>query len=81
MIIISFMGLLLDTFNCESRMRRECRECFPRHRFIDITYVNNAWKFSRNVTAGFNCLEWISISIPYFNRHVNIHAGIKVHPC
>ena len=27
------MGLLPDTQNCELRMRRECRECIPRHRF------------------------------------------------
>ena len=27
------MGLLPDTQNCGLRMRRECRERFPRHRF------------------------------------------------
>ena len=27
-----FMGLLPDTPNCRLRMRRECRERFPRHR-------------------------------------------------
>ena len=27
-----FMGLLPDTQNCGLRMRRECRERFPRHR-------------------------------------------------
>ena len=26
------MGLLPDTYNCGLRMRRECRERFPRHR-------------------------------------------------
>ena len=26
------MGLLLDKQNCGLRMRRECRERFPRHR-------------------------------------------------
>ena len=26
------MGLLSDTWNCELRIRRECRERFPRHR-------------------------------------------------
>ena len=25
------MGLLPDTYICELRMRRECRERFPRH--------------------------------------------------
>ena len=29
---ITPMGLLPDTDNCGMRMRRECRECFPRHR-------------------------------------------------
>ena len=29
--ITSAMGLLLDTQNCGLRMRRECRERFPRH--------------------------------------------------
>ena len=28
----TFMGLLPDTQNCELRMRRECRERFPRYR-------------------------------------------------
>ena len=27
------MGLLPDMQNCGLRMRRECRECVPRHRF------------------------------------------------
>ena len=31
-ISISSMGLLPDTQNCGLRMRRECRERFPRHR-------------------------------------------------
>ena len=31
--IIMRMGLLLDTQNCGLRMRRECRERFPHHRF------------------------------------------------
>ena len=29
----NLMRLLPDTQNCGLRMRRECRECFPRHRF------------------------------------------------
>ena len=31
-----FMGFLPDTWNCELRMRRECREPFPRHRGLAI---------------------------------------------
>ena len=31
-IIVRSMGLLPDTYNCGLRMRRECRERFPRHR-------------------------------------------------
>ena len=30
------MGLLLETQNCGLRMRRECRERFPRHRELVI---------------------------------------------
>ena len=30
------MGLLPDTWNCGLRMRRECRERFPRHRGLAI---------------------------------------------
>ena len=30
------MGLLPDTENCVLRMRRECRERFPRHRWLAI---------------------------------------------
>ena len=30
------MGLLSDMSNCELRMRRECRECFHRHRGLAI---------------------------------------------
>ena len=32
-ILLSVMGLLPDKQNCGSRMRRECRERFSRHRF------------------------------------------------
>ena len=31
------MGLLPDTQNCGLRMRRECRERFPRHRVSAIS--------------------------------------------
>ena len=31
-----WMGLLLDTLNCGLRMRRECRERFPRHSRLAI---------------------------------------------
>ena len=30
------MGLLPDTYNCGFRMRLECRERFPHHRWLEI---------------------------------------------
>ena len=58
------MGLLPDTYNCGLRMRRECRERFPRHRnqrkplVIDpgmhhdtcVTHV--PWCMSGSITRG-----------------------------
>ena len=35
------MGLLPDTTNCRLRMRRECRERFPRHRLRGKTLVRD----------------------------------------
>ena len=36
------MGLLPDTQNCGLRMRRECRERFPRHHGLTIPACNTA---------------------------------------
>ena len=40
------MGLLPDTQNCVLRMRRECRERFPRHRGLAIPtcIMTRAWR-------------------------------------
>ena len=35
------MGLLPDTLNCGLCMRRECRECFPRHQLQRKPLVSN----------------------------------------
>ena len=35
------MGLLPDTYNCGLRMRRECRERFPRHRLLRKPLVSD----------------------------------------
>ena len=54
------MGLLPDTYNCGLRIRRECRERFPRHRGLAIpTCITvRAWRTCRDayrdrLTSGF----------------------------
>ena len=44
------MGLLSDTQNCGLRMRRECRERFPRHRGLAIPtcITARAWRTCRD---------------------------------
>ena len=44
------MGLLPDTQNCGLRMRRECRERFPRHRRLEIPacITAHAWRTCRD---------------------------------
>ena len=58
------MGFLPDTLNCGLRMRRECRERFPRHRVQWKLLVSNPgmhhgtcvthvpWCMSRSLTRG-----------------------------
>ena len=58
------MGLLPDTQNCRLRMRRECRECFPRHRRQGKTLISDPgmhhgtcvrhvpWCMSESLTRG-----------------------------
>ena len=49
---IDRMGLLPDTQNCGLRMRRECRECFPRHSGLAIPtcITARAWRPTHNFT-------------------------------
>ena len=44
------MGLLPDTYNCGLRMRRECRDRFPRNRelAISISITASAWRTCRD---------------------------------
>ena len=44
------MGLLSDTWNCGLRMHRECRERFPRHRWLAIStcITTRAWRTCRD---------------------------------
>ena len=54
------MGLLPDTENCEVRMRRECRERFPRHRSLAIPtcITASAWRMPGSLTSGFLWSLW-----------------------
>ena len=57
------MGLLPDTQNCGLRMRRECRERFPRHRGLAIpacitARASRAWCMSGSLTSGFLWSRW-----------------------
>ena len=54
------MGFLPDTWNCGLRMRRECRERFPRHRGLAIPtcITARAWRTRRDA-----CRErWLAVS-------------------
>ena len=55
----SIMGLLPDTENCGLRMRRECRERFPRHRFQRKPLVSDpGMHHDRCVTHVPWCMSW-----------------------
>ena len=62
--VLGHMGLLPDTYNCVLRLRRECRECFPRHWVSDhdihhdtcVTHVS--WCMPRTLTSGFLWSWW-----------------------
>ena len=41
------MGLLVDRQNCGLRMRRECRERFPRHRGLAIPNASRHVRHAR----------------------------------
>ena len=50
---ITNMGFLVDTQNCELRMRRECQERFPRHRVLAIpTYITARWRTCHDECRG-----------------------------
>ena len=54
------MGLLPDTWNCGLRMRRECRERFPRHRRLAIPtcVIHVPWCMPGSLTSGFLWSRW-----------------------
>ena len=69
------MGLLPDTQNCGLRMRRECRERFPRHRGLAIQtcITARAWRTCRDawrgsLTSGFLWSGWRGICSRHSRR-------------
>ena len=60
------MGLLPDTQNCGLRIRRECRERFPRHRgFAILTYITaRAWCKPGSLTSSFLSSRWRGENVP-----------------
>ena len=65
MVKYSSMDFLPDTYNCGLRMRRECRESFPRHRRLAIPTCITAravthvpWCMPGSLTRGFLWSRW-----------------------
>ena len=64
-LVLFRMGLLPDTQNCGLRMRRECRERFPRHRGLTIPACTTAparphvpWCLPGSLTHGLLWGRW-----------------------
>ena len=60
----TIMGHLPNTYKCGLRMRRECREHFPRHRglasptFITSSVKHVSWCMPGSLTSGFLWSRW-----------------------
>ena len=65
------MGLLRDTHNCRLRMRRECRERFPHHRFQRKLLVSRHVRHARAVVhVGIVCPR-LGKTFPAFPAHAH----------
>ena len=77
------MGLLPDTYNYVVRMRRECREHFPRHRFQRNPQVSapSIHHGTRTYVFGKKSIEHViqdqmDINLHYAFININVHVWI-----
>ena len=72
------MGLLPDPNYCGLRMRRECRERFPRHRGLAIPCATHVpWCMSGLLTSGFIWSRWRGKRSRHSPRMRNPHICVS----